>query len=305
LAKQTIASQLEVIVVHDGEDDEATAAIFEKNSQYPIPDTQYIRIAKSQQGIARNRGVERATAPIVLFLDDDIFLDPHACEVHLRVRQGLGIGVLGMGEEEKTHASRNPKSEVRIPNPQSPIPPIAVLGFLTWDPAVGITPVMRWLEKTGWELGYRRIERFAHAFLPPAIQHRFTYTGQLSIPRAIALAHPFTEAATVYGWEDILWGTKLREGGIRLFYAPDARGLHHQKMNMEDSLLRMRKIGRALREMREREPTFDRIPRGGKLLAYRLAALLPTMGGKHRKALLNGLLTARHPAPESFDDSLA
>src|SRR3989344_6399272 len=145
LEQQTIRDQLEVIVVHDGEDDGETRGIIPSG-------VTYFSIPKSQQGIARNRGVDRATAPIVLFIGDDIFLSPDACEKHLNAHN------------QQTSKPANSR---------------AILGYTTWDPAVGVTPVMRWLESTGWQFGYPKIQKFAHNFLPEDLQHRFTYTSKI------------------------------------------------------------------------------------------------------------------------------
>src|SRR3989338_3227093 len=182
LEQQTIRDQLEVIVVHDGEDDGETRGIIPSG-------VTYFSIPKSQQGVARNRGVDRATAPIVLFIGDDIFLAPDACEKHLKAHTRV-VGA--------THAS--------------PLQ-TTVLGFTTWDPAVGITPVMRWLEKTGWQFGYSHIDQYAGDFLPIPLQHRFTYASHISLPWKIAQRIPFREDMTLYGWEDIEWGMRLREAG--------------------------------------------------------------------------------------------
>ncbi len=253
IAKQTIADQLEVIVVHDGEGAETKRMLID--IRFPFSVFRFFEIPKSQQGVARNRGVEKATAPIVLFGQDDIFLAAHTCEVHLQ-----------------THSPLN-----------------AVLGFTTWDPACGITPVMRWLEKSGWQFGYPMIAQYAHQPLPKEIQHRFTYTSHISVPTEIAKKYPFREDVSLYGWEDILWGTELRDAGVTLIYEPDAKALHHHHIEMNDSLKRMETIGKSLRTMEKIDSTFDRIPKGWKLWAHRAVALLPTMRGKHERAFLHGL----------------
>jgi glycosyltransferase involved in cell wall biosynthesis len=265
LEKQTIVNQLEVIVIHDGEDDAETAAFFAKPETCNLKLVTYFSIPKSQQGVARNRGVEKATAPIVLFGQDDIFLAPDACEKHLRVH-----------------------SQSSILNPQS----IAVLGFTTWDPACGITPVMRWLEKTGWQFGYPLIARYSGMFIPDHEQERFTYTSHISVPTEIAKKNPFNEDATLYGWEDIEWGTRLKEANIPVFYESTARALHHHHVDLSDSLKRMETLGRSLRKVTTINPQLGRMPTGWKLLAYKIVALLPTMRGHHAKAFLHGLQTA-------------
>src|SRR3989344_826743 len=110
LERQTIKDLIEVIVVHDSEDDEETGKMIVA-LPYNLQPTTYFAIPKSQQGVARNRGVDRASAPIILFGQDDIFLAPNACEKHL-------------------HAHARDSR-------------LAVLGFTTWDPDLDITPAMR------------------------------------------------------------------------------------------------------------------------------------------------------------------
>ena len=124
LAVQTIAGELEVIVVNDGGDEETREMMRATSGKRQA--ARYFEISKSQQGVARNRGVEKATAPITLFIGDDIFLAPDACEIHLRTHTGIRYSAFGIRKA------------------------VATLGFTTWDPSVGITPVMRWLDKTGW-----------------------------------------------------------------------------------------------------------------------------------------------------------
>lgn len=249
LAKQTIAKEIEVIVVSDGKDDQAREV---------CRDVMYVEVPKSQQGVARNEGVRHATGKFVLFIGDDIFLAPDACEKHLR--------------SLSDHA--------------------AVLGFTTWDPACGVTPVMKWLETSGWQFGYPLIEKYAHRTLPPSIQHKFTYTSHISLPLSVAKTIAFRTDVTMYGWEDIEWGMRLRDAGITLFYEPGAKALHHHHIELPDSLKRMETLGRSAVLIAKTSPEFDRVPKGWKLVAYRILALLPTMAGKHRKAFLRGLRNA-------------
>ncbi len=231
--------------------------------RYPISDIRFFEIPKSQQGVARNRGVEKASADRILFIGDDILLAPDACEKHVQATKSYQL-------KAKNSAC-------------------AVLGHTTWDPATGITDVMRWLEVSGWQFGYPMIAQYAHKAIPSDIQHRFTYTSHISLPTEIAKKFPFREDVSLYGWEDILWGTELRDAGVVLMYEPDAKALHHHHIELEDSLKRMKTIGKSLKKMEEIDPTFDRIPRGWKLWAHQLLALMPTMRGKHEQAFLAGL----------------
>lgn len=278
LAAQTITKELDVIVVHDGTDDADTKRMIETSS--PLHCT-YLTIPKAQQGTARNRGVEKTKAPLTLFIGDDILLEPNACEVHVRVHGNHEIRDTSL--QAGAHVSR----VSQLKSPSSSL--VAVLGFTTWDPAVGITPVMLWLEKTGWQFGYAKIRAYAHRCLPQETQHRFTYTSHISLPTQVARQIPFREKITFYGWEDIEWGMRLRDTNIPLVYEPDAKGLHHHHIELSDSLERMETIGRSLKNVTALSPEFDRMPKGLKLLAYNVLSYLPTLRGKHAKAFLLGL----------------
>ena len=259
LEAQTVADQIEVIVVSDGHDFMAEDVV--KKNDWKIP-VKYFEVKKSQQGVARNKGVKEASSPITLFIGDDSFLQPDACEKHL-IAHNL--------------------------NPNS-----AVLGFTTWDPDLEVTPVMKWLEKGGWQFGYPMIEKYAHKFLPEPIQHRFTYTIHLSLPTKAAKLHPFREDVTMYGWEDTEFGMRLRKSGIRLMYEPDAKAFHHHPITLEESLKRMETLGVSVMKFAKTIPNFDRVPRGLKRIAYNLMAMMPTMAGKHRKAFLRGMKRERN-----------
>lgn len=266
LERQTVANEIEVIVVSDGHDPATVDAVTKRTWTVPVA---FHEIGKSQQGTARNRGVREAKGEIVLFLGDDMFLTPGACEAHLAAHGSTPL---------TTHSSHAK---------------LAVLGLIEWDPVIGITPVMRWLDTTGWQFGYRFIEQYANACVPEGRQHSFTYTGNLSVPADVARETPFLEGLTEYGWEDMVYGMHLRAKGVRLFYAPAAKALHRHHIDLATSLKRMRAIGRAGVEMKKREPTADLLPTGNALWKYRVLSLLPTLRGKHAKALLEGMKEAR------------
>jgi glycosyltransferase involved in cell wall biosynthesis len=252
---QTVANDIEVIVVSDGHD-EATSTLFQiPNSKFQIP-IHFFEIEKSQQGVARNKGVQEAESPMCLFIGDDAFLAPDACEKHLQTHDLTPY-------------------------------PFAVLGFTTWDASLEITPVMTWLEESGWQFGYPMIQKYARNYLPKKMQHRFTYTIHISIPTHLALAHPFREDVTMYGWEDIEWGKELANAGIKLFYEPNAKALHHHHITLDQSLKRMEELGRSIQCF----PNSDRYPSKFKQLMYKILILVnpKSFSSRHRKAFLDGL----------------
>jgi GT2 family glycosyltransferase len=257
LESQTARDALEVIVVSDGPD-AATQAVCDV-LQWKMP-VRFAAIPKRQQGTARNAGLNLVSNPYTLFIGDDIFLDARACEVHLKTHDIV-----------KNHA---------------------VLGFTTWNPKVGITPAMEWLEESGWQFGYPLLQPYEQRFVPEDRQHQFSYTSHISLPTWLAKKHTFREDMHLYGWEDIEWGSRLRDAGIRLYYQPDAKALHHHRVTMHDSLKRMETLGKSAAIAHEKVQDFDRLPTGWKRLAYELAAMLPTNAGRHRKAFLKGIRSA-------------
>lgn len=256
IEEQTVRDKLDVIIVSDTPDEETYKICDKQKWKMPI---ELVEVEKCQQGTARNRGIEKAQASRSLIIGDDIFLAPDACKMHIdaHLKQAEEGGPLSM----------------------------AVLGYTTWDPNLEITPTMKWLEKSGWQFGYPLIEAYAKNFIPQNIQHRFTYTSHISVPTDIVKEHPFREDVTMYGWEDVEWGERLKHVPLKLFYEPDAQAHHHHSLTMEESLDRMETLGKSLAYFQG----LDRHPKGLKRVAYRLASVLPTMSGKHRKAFLKGL----------------
>ena len=300
LEQQTIAKDLEVIVVSDGHDPE-TVNLFSKTRNSKLETRNFLEIPKSQQGIARNRGVAIATAPLVLFIGDDILLNPEACEKHVTSHESRvtshpfdKLRASGSRENKKTTNYSLPTTHLSTNSPlrtagTEACCSTAVLGFTTWDPSLSITPVMRWLEQTGWQFGYPMLEPYRHAFVPENMQHQFTYTSHISLPTVIAKRTPFREDVTLYGWEDIEWGLRLRKAGVKLFYEPDAKAFHHHALNLEQSLHRMEELGKSAVFLTQIAPELDRLPHGWKKRAYRILVLLPTMRGKHAKAFVKGI----------------
>ena len=263
LERQTAKDRIEVIVISDGHDKETVEML--QNHTWNIP-IRFAEIPKSQQGVARNKGVTMAKADLVLFVGDDILLTPGACETHLEAHRKL----------KEMHRERS-----------------AVLGFTTWDPTMDITPVMEWLEKSGWQFGYPHITKYAHDFLPSQIQHLYTYSSQISIPLILAKEFPFKEDLTLYGWEDILWGAELRNHHVYLYYEPDAVAHHRHTITLEQSVDRMETLGRSAAILAQKYPYMDRVPRGWKVLAYYWFGAFPTVRGAHRRAFLRGVRAAQ------------
>jgi peptidoglycan/xylan/chitin deacetylase (PgdA/CDA1 family)/GT2 family glycosyltransferase len=92
-AQSAPATSFEVVVVDDGSTD-ATPALLRSHSAPFVLRVE--RQANSGQPAALNRGIEVASAPICLFLDDDIVATPALVTEHLRAQRDAG-GAIGLG----------------------------------------------------------------------------------------------------------------------------------------------------------------------------------------------------------------
>jgi GT2 family glycosyltransferase len=79
--------RMEVIVVDDGPDPSTELAVSEfRNRHIPV---RYLPQANCGAARARNHGAEKATGDLLLFLDDDILVEPDHLERHLAAREGV------------------------------------------------------------------------------------------------------------------------------------------------------------------------------------------------------------------------
>lgn len=277
IAAQTY-KDLEVIVVSDGPDEKTAEMMM--NLEWPF-ELQYFAIPKSQQGVCRNRGFEKARGEYVMFIGDDDFLAVDACERHLKAHS-----------RQKIPSIKHQKnSKFQIPNDKSEF---LILGHTTWHPSLNITSLMRWMEKSGVQFGYPKIEKYSHNFLPKEIQHFFTYTSHISLPANTFHKHRFHEDVTLYGWEDVEWGKRLADSGIPLFYEPDAKAYHHHEFTDEEVWERSRLLGESAVKMEKLVPGMRIVPRGWKKLVYLILSFLPTYRGRHCREFLRGI---RQPLP--------
>ncbi len=218
----------EVIVVDDGSEDHTAKVVA------GFEDVIYIKQKSSQQGVARNKGAKKATGDILLFIGDDGFAEPGLLMQHMN-----------------THVL-NPDENV------------VVLGHTTWDPFLEINPYMQFLESSGWQFAY-------HLLKPGFIDHpepyKFFYTSNISLKKSLFDKEKFNTKFTEYGWEDIELGYRLwSKHGMRLFYEPDAKVLHHHIISESSLEKRMRTVGRSAVKFEKIQPAVQVIPRGAKAI---------------------------------------
>jgi glycosyltransferase involved in cell wall biosynthesis len=98
LENQNTVAVFQVIVVDDGSDDD-TPVVAARQRRYPV---RYIKQHNQGPGPARNAGIKTASAPIILFIDDDVVPAPDLVDQHARSQSTSPCVVIGRLEMPTT-----------------------------------------------------------------------------------------------------------------------------------------------------------------------------------------------------------
>ncbi len=192
LEQQTVApEQFEVVVVCDGCTDDTVAMCHSRKARYTL---RVIEQTPNQgPAAARNRGVQEAAAPIILFIDDDVVPEPTLIAEHLRLH----------ADDEQA----------------------VVIGPLLAPAGFRLNPWTGW-EEAMLEKQYRAMS--AREWEPTPRQF---YTGNASVRREhILTAGGFD--ATFRRAEDIELAFRLSERGLHFYFNPEAKGWHHAQRSL-------------------------------------------------------------------------
>ena len=251
LARQTLpGSRFEIIVVDDGSSDHTASVLAAAPKGLRLT---ALRQANLGPAAARNRGIERARAPWVLFLNDDALPAPDTLQIHL-----------------DEHALRGPRD--------------AVLGRFPMHP--DFTPTTR---PVGWCMDHTTLI-FDYPRMQPGRGYgsgQF-YTCNISLARDfLRRLGGFDEGFVRMGAEDIEFGVRVQQQGGRVFYRPDCVAHHAHRLDAE-GLARMFEFrGRGGVHLFVAQPTLDR-PHYADMPPDRIdtflrahAALLPSLSRLH------------------------
>jgi len=191
IAGQPGVGDAEVIVVDDGSDNENLANYERLASPSPFGDRfKFVRSPHQGRSAARNLGVKEARGERLLFLGDDVLLEPGSLAHHVQAGEGRGdIAIVGA-------------------NPLRPPADFAS----TFSPSFWrhFDPLANANFEDGQEIGFRN----------------FT-TGNVSMDRAKFLElGGFDENFRLYGWEDIDLGFRFEKSGGRVIYDSNASAIH-------------------------------------------------------------------------------
>lgn len=208
LAEQDVGlGEFEVAVVDDGSGDETPVVLDEMTSQLPNL-TWASQPGNRGPAAARNRAVAMTTAPLLLFLDDDIVASRTLLRTHLELHRDAP-------------ATRG------------------FVGLVEWLPELRVSPFMRWLDSTYLQFAY-------HTTLQPgplAHPSEAFYTCNLSLQRAVfEKAGGFDERFPYPAYEDIEIGVRLAEVGFELHYRPEALAWHARTISLRQFAARMEKV---------------------------------------------------------------
>lgn len=202
LADQSLdPAEYEVIVADDGSKDHTRAVVEEMRPQLPFALT-YLHHSNHGPGYTQNRGIEVARAPVFLLIADDIFMSRDALKAHLSMHE------------------KNPEPEV------------AVLGKVVQPPQLGDSVFIR-----TWD-PFRYSDFDGVAELP---YFRF-WACNISAKRDFVMrVGGFREHRGRAGYaahEDTELGYRLKKGGLRILYCPQALGFHNHVVTLKHASAR-------------------------------------------------------------------
>ncbi len=206
LTAQTLEpDEFEVIVVDDGSTDASheVADLFSNSL-----DLIYVYQDNAGIAAAKNRGIEEARSPLLLFVDDDDVAGPTLLEEHLW-------------------------SHERYPDPA-----MAVLGRTELSSQVAWHPVMHFVTEVGFYL-------FCYPIIPPdeLLDYTYFWGGRSSCKTALLQEYGCFNPLFRFGCEDIELGYRLSKFGFRVVYNPRAVSTMLRALSFDDFCRRVERQG--------------------------------------------------------------
>lgn len=237
--------QFEVIVVNDGGTDE-TASIVNTFIARNLISVRYLEKKNEGQGIARNYGVREARGDVIVFIGDDILVEPDFVARH-----------------SAFHA-KHPEISAGL------------LGFIEWDSRMPKTPLYTFMTNGSIILGRYGGHQFAFEKLEGKTEasYDFFYTSNISLKKKLLLKYPFDESFLKYGWEDIELGYRLTiDAQFRLYYDKSIVGYHFHPLDEEGLKRRMYAIGKAAVLFDRKYPELGKVPKSSKRFIFKIISL--------------------------------
>jgi glycosyltransferase involved in cell wall biosynthesis len=209
--RQTTCEPFEIIAIDDGSSD----ATFEVLSKYQPTHYQLLAIRQSTNqgpGAARNVGIERASAPIVVFVGDDIIPCDDFVDLHLKAHR-------------------------RHPDPR-----IAILGRVTWADDIPQNTLMKHIDGLG-------AQQFSYYYLQHGTEYdyRHFYTANVSIKRKMfeMVSEWFDKDFVYAAFEDPELAYRLSKHGLQILYDSNICGKHYHYHSIWSFATRQQWCGRS------------------------------------------------------------
>lgn len=200
--------QWEIVVVDDGSMDATPSVLKTLEKESPVPLRAFPNPGRGVAA-ARNEAIRKACGELLLMTGDDILLS---------------------GSWVRAHAESH----------RSTPDTVAVLGHTDWDPRLGRTPILEYLDQ-GKQFGYRKIDD------PENVKYLFFYTSNLSFKKGFLLrtGELFDESYPFAAMEDIDLGYRLSRHGLRIRYVKEAKAHHYHPVTWKDFLRRAHVVGQS------------------------------------------------------------
>jgi GT2 family glycosyltransferase len=214
LGRQTLApSRYEVVVVDDGSPEPVEVDAARRPYRCEL-----LRQPQRGPGAARNRGLERCSAPLVLILNDDAVPAADLLERHLAAHADAARRDLGH---------------------------VAVLGTFGFTQEARRSPFVRLLDETDLLFNYKAMRHDA------LYGWQYFWTCNISAPRDLLFEvggfdGNLFDAAIV---EDVELGYRLEQRGLRVLYREDCVAQHDHVVTPRDYLIRHSRLGFYLTRM--------------------------------------------------------
>jgi len=210
LAQDYPAERLEILVADSSTDD--TPAMVTRIAQHSAVPVRLLSSDVGPPAVKRNQALRAAEGDLVIFLADDVWVDPDFVSTHVAA-----------------HAQF--------------VEPVAVLGHVDQSRQMPTTPFVGWYQP----FAYADIADRAGQPVP----WQYHWSTNLSLPRPVMLNRNliFHEDWVEGGHEDVELGYRWCKAGYQIIYVPAARGEHYHPHDLASGCRRQAAIGRGLRDL--------------------------------------------------------